>query len=249
MNPSLSFSVIAVHALFLVGAVACAPFVVAESSPHFEYRHTPPVHIDLAVTAMSLPEALNLLAERSGFVWHDPGLAQTPVSVTCSGDSLEPVLACLLGENVSYLIHRKTPASTEKDELWLMIARGKQPPEPAEESINSQRRRARQLAQTLEQPDPQSEYYEQTVQAGLADSSALVRAQAVYGLTRRDPPLALVLGLADADPDVRLMALENAGTSLIDQELLRKAVTDLDATVSQLATLKLNALQNDELPD
>ncbi|WP_036500251.1 HEAT repeat domain-containing protein [Nitrosococcus oceani] len=73
----------------------------------------------------------------------------------------------------------------------------------------------------------------------LQDPSPAVRAQAIFGLTRRDDPergSVLREALHDSEVGVRLMAVSNAGE---DMALLEMALYDEDRVVRDLARMKL----------
>jgi HEAT repeat protein len=85
------------------------------------------------------------------------------------------------------------------------------------------------------------------------DSSAAVRATAVYTLARSDRPTrltALSQALADPDPDVRATAIEaltrGLGTDMMD--LLLRALQDPDERVWQASLRQLAALPEEDLP-
>lgn len=74
----------------------------------------------------------------------------------------------------------------------------------------------------------------------LQDPSPGVRAQAIFGLARRDDPerdSVLREALHDSEVGVRLMAVSNAGE---DRALLEMALHDGDRVVRDLARMKLD---------
>lgn len=76
----------------------------------------------------------------------------------------------------------------------------------------------------------------------LNDASPEVRAQAVHALAlRKDGPAAAALdtALRDESTDVRLMVVDSAGNDFHGQALLRRALSDADETVRELAVTKL----------
>jgi len=80
--------------------------------------------------------------------------------------------------------------------------------------------------------------------SALSDKNADVRAQAVFGLARResgDAPAALQNAMQDGDVSVRLMAVGNAGDNAA---LLQQALDDSDETVRAYAATKLEELSN-----
>jgi hypothetical protein len=86
-----------------------------------------------------------------------------------------------------------------------------------------------------------------TLERALSDPDAGVRAQAVYGLSRRGGAAAssaLQAALRDSDASVRLMAVDSAGIDAQSLAVLRQALADSDETVSALAALKLESLAN-----
>ncbi|EDZ67107.1 hypothetical protein NOC27_434 [Nitrosococcus oceani AFC27] len=77
----------------------------------------------------------------------------------------------------------------------------------------------------------------------LQDPSPAVRAQAIFGLTRRDDPereSVLREALHDSEVEVRLMAVSNAGE---DRALLEMALHDEDRVVRDLARMKLGKIE------
>ena len=82
----------------------------------------------------------------------------------------------------------------------------------------------------------------ETLEAALSDPDAKVRVQAISSLAHREgvgASAALHEALHDNDASVRLTAVDNAGN---DVALLQQALTDSDATVRQLAGIRLEPL-------
>ncbi len=82
----------------------------------------------------------------------------------------------------------------------------------------------------------------ETLEAALSDADARVRVQAISSLAHREgagASAALHEALHDSDVSVRLTAVDNAGN---DVALLQQALTDSDATVRQLAGIRLEPL-------
>lgn len=82
----------------------------------------------------------------------------------------------------------------------------------------------------------------ETLETALSDKDARVRVQAISSLAHREgagASAALQEALRDGDVSVRLTAVDNAGS---DIALLRQALTDTDATVRQLAGIRLEPL-------
>jgi hypothetical protein len=76
----------------------------------------------------------------------------------------------------------------------------------------------------------------------LQDQSSSVRAQAVFGLARRNSPnidSVLSEALHDSNVSVRLMAVSNAGENVY---LLQSALNDTDSVVRNLASMKLDQI-------
>lgn len=90
------------------------------------------------------------------------------------------------------------------------------------------------------------------LRAALRDEDAEVRAQAVFGLSQRDEPgRAQVLqdAVRDADPDVRLMAVDTVhADNWEEQMILQQALNDADETVKAAASYKLGMLYVDPGP-
>jgi len=83
----------------------------------------------------------------------------------------------------------------------------------------------------------------ETLEAALTDPDAKVRVRAISSLAHRESAevvaTALQEALHDSDASVRLTAVDNAGN---DVALLKQALTDNDATVRQLAGIRLEPL-------
>jgi len=81
-----------------------------------------------------------------------------------------------------------------------------------------------------------------TLEAALLDPDARVRVRAISSLAHREgagATAALQEALRDSDVSVRITAVDNAGS---DIALLKQALTDNDATVRQLAEIRLAPL-------
>lgn len=241
-----------VHPCFCVCGItlmAVLPLSHPAKAASFQFRHPESGRIELQVDQMTRTDVLDRLAMRLGFIWHASGLPQTKITVSCQGESLEPILDCLLGQGISYLIRRQPDKQARMEQLWLITAAENNPVSQPEKTVPHPRQRANRLARLVAKEGADARI-ESALQAGLQDDSPLVRAQAVYGLSRRDPQQALIIGLADQDAGVRLMAVENAGEGVTEQTLLQGALTDVDETVSALAALKLEAIQHQaEIPN
>jgi hypothetical protein len=86
---------------------------------------------------------------------------------------------------------------------------------------------------------------ETTLRAALVDEDASVRAQAVYGMARIEGAEAAAIlkeALHDNNSDVRLMAVDSAGTDAQGVALLQAALADSDETVRALAAIKLEEM-------
>jgi hypothetical protein len=83
----------------------------------------------------------------------------------------------------------------------------------------------------------------ETLEAALSDQDASVRVRAISSLAHREGAAAVAPALQealhDSDSSVRLTAVDNAGN---DVALLKQALTDSDATVRQLAGIRLEPL-------
>ena len=220
----------------MAGFVLSGMESVAAVTADFDLQVDKSGQITLTATHLSVAEVLDRMATRLDWVWHGSGLPRTPVSVVCRGETLAPVLACLLDGSGSCLIRHAPQAPAQVREVWIVAPAAVHPPplSPAQ--------RASRLAHWLEPYDLEPALRERRVSEGLQDPNPQVRVQAVYGLARYDPQRALAIGLADTDSSVRLMAVENAGISPTDQSLLQNALADSDETVRTLAALKLDAL-------
>ncbi|MDO9167884.1 MAG: HEAT repeat domain-containing protein [Methylobacter sp.] len=83
----------------------------------------------------------------------------------------------------------------------------------------------------------------QTLVAALSDPDAMVRVRALSSLAQREgagAAAALREAMHDSHVSVRLTAVDNAGS---DEALLQQALNDSDATVRQLAEIRLKRLE------
>lgn len=90
----------------------------------------------------------------------------------------------------------------------------------------------------------------QALKNALSDKEASVRAQAVFGMARREGEQATYIlenALHDQDASVRIMAVDAAGSDFFAINLLKQALTDSDKGVSDLAALKLQAISASNL--
>lgn len=81
-----------------------------------------------------------------------------------------------------------------------------------------------------------------TLEQGLTDQDAGVRAQAISTFAHREGPAAvpaIQLALSDSSADVRLMAVD---AITHDMMLLQQAIKDKDEVIRKLAEVKLTAL-------
>jgi hypothetical protein len=129
--------------------------------------------------------------------------------------------------------HQTNSAQSEPEEIGKLVemAAGKDP---------AQRAKAIARLATDERTDEAT--FRNTLENALLDENAEVRAQAVYGLARHGGAGTLAMlqaALHDSDADVRLMAVDSAGTDAEGLALLREALADSDETVRTFAALKL----------
>jgi hypothetical protein len=106
--------------------------------------------------------------------------------------------------------------------------------------------RSQALSQLIAESPADNDEVRKALEKALSDEDPSVRAQAVYGLARREGAGAsgiLQAALHDSDLSVRLMAVDSAGN---DRALLHEALADSDATVRGLAALKLEELSDTE---
>jgi hypothetical protein len=91
--------------------------------------------------------------------------------------------------------------------------------------------------------DRHNEAIREALETASSDKDASVRAQAVFGMSRREGSAAVLQNaLHDSDVSVRLMAVDSMDGNAI---LLQQAVNDSDETVRELAKIKLQALSKE----
>jgi hypothetical protein len=103
-----------------------------------------------------------------------------------------------------------------------------------------QRKAALSRLALVDQADDES--IREIMEDALQDQSSSVRAQAVFGLARRNSPeidSVLREALDDSDVGVRLMAVSNAGENVY---LLESALNDTNRIVRDLASMKLDQI-------
>lgn len=221
-----------------------------DSASSFSLRQTASHTLELRVEHLSLAEVLERMAQYPGFRWHGLEMSRTPVSVSCSEADWAALLNCLLAGRYSYLIHQGEGEAGSISDVWLLKSVADVSRSPATpDALGDQRKRARHLARLIADESADSDRVMDHLLAGMRDESPLVRAQAVFGLSQREPEQAtwaLARGIDDGDASVRLAAVENAGHSIPDESLLRTALTDEDESVRTLAALKLEEMADSE---
>jgi hypothetical protein len=134
-------------------------------------------------------------------------------------------------QTIAKVVEKKTGSEPDETDELVKMASSKIPAERAE-AIGRLMAGGRDGDVTVKE----------TLEAALSDADARVRVQAISSLAHREgagASPALHEALHDSDVSVRLTAVDNAGN---DVALLQQALTDSDATVRQLAGIRLKPL-------
>lgn len=211
-----------------------------------------------------LAQVLDEVANKTGLRVHHSIPPTVLVTATCAGETIRPVMACLLGADADVMYRHAGQAPVE---LWVLKSSFTDPAPITQAATPAQRKSSGQppaVAQAKSIPaeqrandlvrlaaDPQGDEFAilGKLQEALVDEDADVRVQAVAGLARRGALGAsdsLRMALNDGDPSVRLMAVDSAGTDPASLELLRDRLADSDDTVRALAGLKLEPFMNSD---
>ncbi|NML14692.1 HEAT repeat domain-containing protein [Azohydromonas caseinilytica] len=223
--------------------------------------------LSLSVKNQALGSVLNEIGRQSGIDFHVPGeIAAHPVSVSMRGMPVEQGLARVLAHYDSiYYFAARNSAARSLVSVWVYP----QGQGFAAGSDNGHRDAGRRLDAELAYRSPirlatdadpairlqaistLAEGSEAGVdrataraalETALSDPDAQVRAQALSGLVSNDSNAAFayqIQGLRDADPAVRLMAVETLAAEGEGRALLQSALNDPDEAVRQAARLQL----------
>ncbi len=215
--------------------------------------------LEVGTHQASLTEVLKQIANKAGVIVHYSSLPENQMTVNCKG-TLQTVLSCVMGANIDIVYRYNNDRSMA--EVWILpvtILGMKNVPvehqkieflEPStdntdrflQEAKDPQLRMDAIARLAFEGRKDDMQVYDALKQA-LSDSNPGVRAQAIFGLIKREGENANVFveqAMADKSVEVRLMALEGAGDN---PGLLQQALNDSDFNVRQVAK-ELLAAQN-----
>ncbi|MDD5124770.1 MAG: HEAT repeat domain-containing protein [Methylovulum sp.] len=226
--------------------------------------------IKLEASKKTLAQVLDTLAKNTGVIIHFSGLPDAPVSVACAGSNIKQLLECLLDKQADMVFRYAQATATAQpavlEEIWVFGAAkdGKQGTLKnkadkkllmqasnnndtgkllAMAQVNDPGSRADAIGALAVQTPDKDPLVRKTLVSALSDSSAEVRAQAVFALSKYDDADAtdgLASALQDEDVSVRLMVVDSAGHH---PDLLQQALVDGDETVRLYAASKLEALK------
>ena len=238
------------------------------SLQQLQLKSNAPEHFYLRIkkTQATLNDLLSEIGRQTGTIFHSANLPNNKFDVSCEGD-LKTVLQCLVGVNANIVFRYKDNVhlNTNKHdiaEVWILpeLTNDNQAPtrlldnkysiEPVVDNID-------RLLEEVKNPLLKVNAIERLAIEGTKDDARIsnvlkhafsdrdpvVRSQAIFGLGRlgvSDITDLLQHAMADADVDVRLMALEVSG---IESPILKLALDDVNSAVREFATIKL-ALQN-----
>lgn len=224
--------------------------------------------IALTVTNATVGAALDALAGKTDISIRYPDAPEKRVTLNCHGNTLKQVLYCLLGDGADLIIeysgkgvpnHVKVLASTFKDEVsrpalpvleniktaaTVPPAKEQTPEEKALVMISSENPEDRASglellgrAEGIDKDNLRVSY-----RAGLEDQAGEVRAAAVAGLAILDRGNSFGLlaeAMNDADPSVRLAAIDGMALDSQSRPYIERALMDSDESVRELAGLRL----------
>ena len=228
--------------------------------------------LQLNVTQAPLANVLASIAHKTGVRMNYSVVPDDLVTATCAGSTVKQVLECLLAGKADIVFRyadtlSKTDAQPQIEEVWVVgeksgkgqvtvkassvttIENSGTKSEPDQTAVllkmtssNTPAERVEAMGRLLAAGQKGDVAVKQVLTAGLADPDPLVRVRALSSLAHReggDASGALHEALQDSNVAVRLTAVDNAGG---DAALLQQALTDSDATVRQLAELRLKQL-------
>ena len=238
--------------------------------PEYEVRLMREPHnsdlLDLKARQASLGQVLNEISNKTGVSLNYSSLPLERVTLNCKG-TLKAVLLCVMGVNIDIVFRfekHKTMAKSETliTEAWILPVKTVVELMPIElqESVSVEKPidNTDKLLQEANNPELKMEAIARLAVEGrkddllvydalkkaLSDKNPGVRAQAVFGLAKREgenADLFIEEAMADKSVDVRLMALESLGNN---PRLLQQALNDSDINVRQMAIAKLSAQNN-----
>jgi hypothetical protein len=210
----------------------------------------------LEVKEARLVEVFRVLTEKMGVPVISPPPPDVPLTLRCSGPDVRVILSCLLGSGASVMYRMGLPDHPDGIASARILA-SSFVRAPARSENADPGRVASILEMTRsEDPEARAEGYtllgqvgagNETIKRsafhqGLSDKSGEVRAAALLGLHGVDPigsRDALMSGLADADANVRLAALDIMGEGPGSEAVLKQAMNDPDELVRELARMRL----------
>ena len=222
--------------------------------------------LDLKAKQASLGQVLNEIDNKTGTRLHYSSLPVERVTLHCKG-SLKAVLFCVMGVNIDIVFRYKKDKMISQPEslvaeAWILpvTAVAKLMPIKPEESVpvdaaidntdkllqdaNNPQLKMEAIARLAVEGRKDDLLVYNTLKQALSDKNPGVRAQAIFGLVKREGEHAddfIQQAMADKNVDVRLMALESLGNN---PKILQQALNDSDINVRQMAIAKLTAQNN-----
>lgn len=228
--------------------------------------------IVLTATHATVSAALDALADKTGISIQYINAPDKRIALNCHGNTLKQVLGCLLGNGADLIFeysgkgiptHVTVLASTFRDEAsqpglpvltntqavaMAKPAKAQTPVEKALVMVSSENAEDRasglELLGGAEGVD--DEALRGAYLAGLRDESGEVRAAALTGLAILDKGNSLGFlaeAMSDADPNVRLAAVDGMAVNQESRPYLEEALSDADESVRLLAGLRLGLVR------
>ncbi len=213
--------------------------------------------IRLQVNQVSLPEVLNKISDKTDLLIHYSVLPAAPVIATCFGESIKPVLECLLGGTVDmvfrYSENLKDLSLRQPVEVWLLGSSLSIGAEALKECVQSDA----SSNQTQEKLKPSSDQQaisdlEETLQFRmkmLMSGNALQKSQAIsflaenVALDNEEFNKILDEALTDDDAEIRgqaISALVRRQGEVNSLPELQQALLDADVSVRMMALQQVN---------
>jgi hypothetical protein len=237
------------------------PLASADSGT-IELSHAKEMGWVLDVKGAPLAEVIKTLSESMSIPIVTAPPLDVPITLRCSGQDVRAILSCLLGSGASVMYRWGLFGNPDRIASVRILASS---------FIGAPNRDARadphQVALILEMvragdPEARADGYTRLAQLGagnemiqrgafhqgLSDASGEVRAAALLGLHGVDPQGSreeMMNGLNDADGNVRLAALDIMGTGPEAESMLKKALSDSDELVRELARMRLGLPEKD----
>jgi hypothetical protein len=225
----------------------------------------------LTATNAAVSAALDVLADKADISIRYPGAPEKKVTLNCHGNTLKQVLYCLLGDGADLIFEYSEKgipakvtvlASTFKDEISRPASSALENSKTAATAPPTKKQAPEEKALGLissENPEDRAsglellgrtegidkETLRVSYRAGLQDQAGEVRAAAVAGLAildRGDSFGLLTEAMNDADPGVRLAAIDGMALDSQSRPYIERALSDSDESVRELAGLRLGLI-------